>query len=111
MTFLNRDQLPFLGFHIAAVDAYFSKSVPADPFCNSWIVQNIGDVWVTVNGILLKGYPIGHPELTGAAVGVTGNYGEIYQGNINVQSAETTPGSGTTDFHVLIIQKCYNLIG
>lgn len=107
MQFVTFNQLAFLGFFTAVQDAYDSKSFPADPFCNSWTVTNVGDIWVTVNGILLKGYPIGHPDLVGASVGVTGNYGEVYKGNINIQSAQTTTGSGTTVFHVIVIQKCY----
>lgn len=107
MQFLTMNQIPFLAFNTAVYDAFDSKSIPADPFCNSWIVTNVGDIWVTVNGILLKGFPIGQPGLVGASIGVTGNYGEIYRGNINIQSAQTTAGSGTTQFHCIVIQKCY----
>jgi len=109
MIFLTANQIGFLGYNTSIVDCAGPRSVPAGAYCNSWTVQNLGDIWVTVNGILLKGYPIGHPELTGAATGVSGNYGEVYQGNISIQSAQTTPGSGTTDFHCVVILKSYNL--
>jgi hypothetical protein len=67
----------------------------------------MGDIWVNVNGILLKGYPVGHPELIGASMGATGNFGEIYRGLVQINSAESTPGSGTTEFYCIFIQKIY----
>jgi hypothetical protein len=109
LNFLNQSQLPLLVYSISQQPIYDSKSIVLDPFCNSWTVVNLGDVWVTVNGMLLKGYPVGHPELTGSSIGATGNYGEIYRGLVNVNSAESTTGSGTTEFFCLFIQKIYSL--
>lgn len=107
MNRLTENQIAFLTFGVTMNEYSAPKSVVLDPLCNSWVVQNIGDIWVTVNGILLKGHPVGHPELTGAAVGVSGNYGEVFKGILNIQSAETTPGSGSTSFLVIVIQKIY----
>jgi hypothetical protein len=105
--FLNFQQIPFLAFTTNFQELIGSTSCSIDPFCNAWEVINLGDIWVNVNGILLKGFPPGHPELTGASIGVAGQYGEIFKGNVNVQSAATTPGSGTTQFLCLFIQKTY----
>jgi len=56
--------------------------VPVDPRCNGWTAINTGDTLVTVCGIPLKPYPAGHPELTGAAIAIPGNIGEIFEGRI-----------------------------
>lgn len=105
--FLGFQQIPFLAFTSTFQTLQLSTSCTIDPYCNSWTVVNLGDIWVTVNGILLKGFPPGHPELTGASTGVNGNYGEIFRGNVDVQSAQTTAGSGTTIFLCVFIQKVY----
>jgi len=104
---LTSQEIGFLGYSLNHQDITASKSITLDPFCNSWTVINMGDIWVTVNGILLKGYPIGHPELTGASMGATGNFGEIYKGLVQINSAQNAPGSGTTEFFCMFIQKCY----
>ena len=107
-TILQIHQVPFLAYSISHQDVTDSQSITLDPFCNSWTVINMGDVWVNVNGILLKGHPIGQPDLIGASLSATGNYGEIYKGLVNIQSAATTPGSGSTRMYCIIIQKTYN---
>lgn len=107
-TYLQLQQLSLLGYSINSQDIRKTTSCVIDPFCNSWTIVNIGDVWVTVNGTLVKGYPIGHPELTGASLSATGNFGEVYKGLVQVNEASTTPGSGTTVFHCIFIQKIYN---
>lgn len=107
-TYLSLQQLPLLAFSINSQDVYSSDSMTLDPFCNSWTVVNLGDVWVTVNGILLKGYPPGQPGLIGGSVGCTGNFGEVYKGLVQINSAETTSGSGTTQFYCVFIQKIYS---
>jgi len=108
-TYLTFQQLPLLAYGMNYQEITESTSCTIDPFCNSWTIINLGDIWVTVNGMLLKGYPPGHPELTGASTGQNGNFGEVFKGNISVQSAVTTAGSGTTQFLVLFMQKIYNL--
>lgn len=109
ISYLTLQQTPLLAYSINSQDIVTSESITLDPLCNSWTVINLGDVWVNVNGMLLKGYPIGHPELTGASIGATGNYGEVYKGLVQITSAQTTPGSGTTVFYCLFIQKVYAL--
>lgn len=107
--FVQLQQIPLLQYSISSQTLNNPGSVFYDPFCNSWTIVNLGDIWVTVNGILVKGHPVGHPDLTGSSIGAQGNYGEIYKGNIQVNSAQTTTGSGSTSFLLVFIQKVYNL--
>lgn len=109
ISYLTMAQLPLLAYSFNSQDVTGSESITLDPLCNSWTVTNLGDVWVTVNGILLKGYPAGQPGLVGASLGVTGNFGEVYRGLVQINSAQNTPGSGTTQFLCLFIQKVYAL--
>ena len=44
---------------------YEGQTIPVDPRCYGFILINKGDCLVTVNGIKLKPYPPGHPELSG----------------------------------------------
>ena len=51
---------------------------PLRQFCNGWSVTNRGADVVTVNGEICL--PPAGPGLSGETVGVSGNYGEIYDG-------------------------------
>ena len=68
-------------YDIIAQDYAVGGEVKVDPFCNGWTAINNGDTLVRVCGIPLKPYPPGHPELTGAAIAIPGNQGEIYRGS------------------------------
>lgn len=68
--------------------------IPVGVNCNGYIAVNKGDVLAFVNEFPIKGFPIGHPELSGESYGVFGNLGEIYTGKIELRfdnSAGTTP--------------------
>jgi hypothetical protein len=80
-----------------------AQRVPVDKCCNGWTVINKSDVEITVNGIPLKPFPAGHPELSGESFGVVGNIGEIYTGFIDIAFL-TNP---TTYKDVVVIQKTY----
>lgn len=83
-----------------------SDQVIVDQRCNCWTAQNQGDVPAYVNGKLLKGFPLGHPELDGGSYGPTGNADEIYIGEIQITFAPgLVPGSSIQ--MVQVIQKYY----
>lgn len=105
--YVSLQQLLLLAYTVNNQFLDSARSITLDAFCNSWTVVNLGNIWVNVNGMLLKGYPVGHPELVGASTGATGNYGEVYKGLVQITDARNTPGSGTTDFNLLFIQKVY----
>lgn len=71
-----------------------------DPKCNGWTAINTGDELVTVNGIPLL--PGTAPSLTGAAIAIPGNQGELFTGRIWIVFA----GGGSRP-SVCIIQKFY----
>jgi hypothetical protein len=77
--------------------------IHVDDRCNGFTAINIGDTLVTVCGIPLKPYPAGHPELTGAAVAIPGNAGEVFRGRIWIVFA-SAPG---VDPQVVIVQKYF----
>lgn len=77
--------------------------IQVDPRCNAWTAINTGDTLVTVNGIPLKPFPPTHPELTGAAVAIPGNFEERFAGRIWILF-NPTPGLNP---QVCIIQKFY----
>jgi hypothetical protein len=77
--------------------------IPVDKNCNGWTAINTGDTLVRVCGIPLLPYPPGHPELTGAAVAIPGNKGEVFKGRIWIVFA-AAPGVNP---QVVIIQKYY----
>lgn len=77
--------------------------IKVDPKCNGFTAINTGDTLVTVCGIPLKPFPPGHPELTGAAIAIPGNYGELFKGRIWINFANLP---GVTP-QVVIIQKYY----
>jgi hypothetical protein len=83
--------------------SYFGpQEVVPDPRCNGWTAINKGDTLVIVNGIKLKPFPPGHPELSGESFGVQGNLGETYGGVISITFA-----AGGVAPEVMIIQKYY----
>jgi hypothetical protein len=84
MNFIQAKDIQFLPFFTDVVEVTESTSIPVSGLVNSWVAHNQGDVWAFVNRKLLKGYPLGHPELDGGAWGDNGNWGEIYTGRINV---------------------------
>lgn len=77
--------------------------VLVDPMCNGFTAINTGDTFAFVNGIPLKPYPPGHPELTGAAIAIPGNRMEFFTGRIWIVFA-ATPGVSP---EIVIIQKFY----
>lgn len=54
-----------LKFGLLVTDVYNSRTVTVDPNCYGFILINKGADLVTVNGIKLKPYPPGQPELSG----------------------------------------------
>jgi hypothetical protein len=76
--------------------------IAVDANCNGWTAINTGDIGVTVCGIMLKPYPAGHPELTGAAIAIPGNKWEVFSGRIWIVFEQ-----GGADPQVTIIQKFY----
>lgn len=95
--------MEFLSYDIISQSYTQGQEVKVDVRCNSWTAINTGDTLVRVNGIPLKPFPAGHPELTGAAIAVPGNIGEFYQGRIWIVF-DATPGVSP---EVVIIQKYY----
>jgi hypothetical protein len=77
--------------------------IKIDERCNGFTAINTGDTLVTVCGIPLKPFPPGHPELTGAAVAIPGNEGEVFTGRIWIVF-DDVPGANP---QVVIIQKFY----
>lgn len=77
--------------------------VRVDDYCNGWTAINTGDTLVFVNGIPLKPFPPGHPELTGAAIAIPGNLGECYRGRIFIVF-DSPVGANP---QVFIVQKYY----
>ena len=77
--------------------------IKVDQYCNGFTAINTGDTLVTVCGIPLKPFPPGHPELTGAAIAIPGNLGELYRGRIWIVFSDV-PGVNP---QVVIIQKFY----
>lgn len=77
--------------------------IKVDERCNGWTAINTGDTLVMVNNIPLKPFPPAHPELTGAAIAIPGNIGEMFRGRIWIVFANT-PGISP---QVTIIQKFY----
>ena len=106
MKFRNLDITQF--FYNQAGQSYFdSQSVQVIPFCNGWVAINKGDTLVRVNGIPLKPYPPGHPELSGESYGVAGNLGEVFVGdNMVIQVVFDTAAGGVAPW-VIIAQKFY----
>jgi hypothetical protein len=90
-------------FDIIATVYAVGKEVLVDSQCNAWSAINTGDTLVTVNGIPLKPFPPGHPELTGAAVAIPGNKNEFFRGRIWLVF-DPLPGVNP---QVVIIQKFY----
>lgn len=93
--------IPSIEYDIIAQTYNQGGEILVDPHCNGWTAINVGDVGVTVNGIALKPFPPGHPELTGAAVAIPGNLGERFTGRIWIVF---DPGGAPS---VTIIQKFY----
>ncbi len=77
--------------------------IKVDERCNGFTAINTGDTLVFVNNIPLKPFPAGHPELTGAAIAIPGNLGEIFRGRIWIVFGQLP---GVTP-QVTIIQKFY----
>jgi hypothetical protein len=77
--------------------------IRVDEACNGFTAINTGDTLVRVCGIPLLPYPPGHPELTGAAIAIPGNKGEIFRGRVWIVF-DLLPGLNP---QVIIIQKYY----
>jgi hypothetical protein len=77
--------------------------VPVDEKCNSFAAINTGDTFAFVCGIPLLPHPLGHPELSGAAVSINGNENEIFSGRIWIVF-DALPGLNP---QIVIIQKSY----
>lgn len=91
-------------YNIIPQSFFAPQEVTPDSKCNGWTAINKGDTLVIVNGIKLKPFPPGHPELSGESFGVQGNLGEVYTGIISIVFDAT--GGGVAP-EVLIIQKYY----
>ncbi len=107
MRFYQDEELQYLQYNIQVINCTISTSIPIDAHLNSWVAHNQGNVWALVNGKLIKGYPVGHPELEGGAYGPTGNFGEIYRGRIDVLFSPNLANSGTTDPLISVVLKFY----
>lgn len=79
-----------------------SKQIAVPPKCNGWTAINKGADLVIVNGIPLKPYPPGHPELSGESLAVGGNIGEEYSGYIQADFA-----AAASDPLLVIVFKFY----
>ncbi len=90
-------------YDIIAASYAKGGEILVDARCNGWTAINTGDTLVTVNGIPLKPFPPGFPDLTGAAVAIPGNAGELFTGRIWIVFSNT-PGVNPL---VTIIQKYY----
>ncbi len=90
-------------YDIISQDYSIGGEIKVDERCNGWTAINTGDTLVKVCGIPLKPFPPGHPELTGAAIAIPGNLGELFRGRIWIVF-DSTPGMSP---QVTIIQKFY----
>lgn len=77
-----------------------SGNVDLDPLCNGWTAINRGTLTAFVNGIELL--PAPSPGVSPESVGVSGNAGEVYAGNVFVKVDPTDPSP-----LVVFIQKYY----
>lgn len=91
-----------LKYNIQGSSYTVNTEIPVEQNCNAFTVINEGDGIAFVNGIELKPYPPGHPELTGEAVTVGGNIGEVYSGRIEIKFE-----IGQAAPKVVVIKKYY----
>jgi hypothetical protein len=90
-------------YDIIAQSYAVGGEIMVDPRCNGWTAINTGDTLVRVCGIPLLPFPPGHPELSGSAIAIPGNFGEVYRGRIWIVF-DDVPGANPL---VCIIQKYY----
>ncbi len=76
--------------------------VPLRQFCNGWAVTNVGTDIAVVNG--KQCLPPAGAGLSGETVGMSGNYGEVYDAAV-VQIVFLTQ----TGPHVELTQKVYSI--
>lgn len=91
-----------LQYNIQGYSYTVSQDVPVENNLNGFTVINEGDGTAFVNGIELKPYPPGRPDLTGESVSVGGNLGELYRGRIEIKFA-----TGQLFPKVVVIKKYY----
>lgn len=93
-------------YNFNAQEQRISGDVPLDSHCNSVLVINKGDTAAKINGITLKPFPPGFPNLSGESYSISGNKGEILKGNGGRLSVTFDALPGVTPL-VLIVQKYY----
>jgi len=91
-------------YNFRAVDAMTSGMYEVFAGCCELLFINQGDDPCTVNQVLLKPYPPGHPELIGSVFSVTCNENELYDGYLDLVFA----GTGSAPL-VQIVQRFYKL--
>ena len=94
-------------YNIIGQSYYLGQEVKPDKNCNGWTAINKGDTLAWVNGVPLKPYPPGHPELSGESFGVSGNEQEVYDGRIKI----VFDNSVGTNPWIVIVQKFYIKLG
>jgi len=77
-------ELGTLKYSIIGQDYFQGQEVEIVPNCVDWIAINKGAVGVWVNGIFLKPFPPGHPELSGESFAVECNELEEFVGHLTI---------------------------
>lgn len=76
---MNRER-----FGILAGIYYESGEIPVDRFCFGFSLINRGADTVKVNNIVLRGYPPGHPELSGESFSFVDPLSRFYTENFTI---------------------------
>jgi len=94
--------MEILPFNVQGAAYTTNQDILVEKNLNAFTVVNEGDGILFINGIELKPFPPGHPELTGEAVTIGGNLGEVYQGRIELRftAGQVTPKA-------VVIKKFY----
>jgi hypothetical protein len=92
------DKESMTSFNWASINVLENRPVEVDPKCNALTFINIGATLAIVNGVPLN--PTLVPGANGESFSIPGNYGEFFNGRIDV-SFQTGAGN------LLVIQKYY----
>lgn len=79
-------------FGLTCVTMTSSGPLPVQTKCYGFVFINKGDQWVYVNGVLLKGYPPGRPDLSGESFQYTDDNENGYMEKTFVVNFDTTTG-------------------
>jgi hypothetical protein len=94
--------MEFLRYKEYTSDVRAGGEIPLRANCNGWSFTNVGADVATINGRQCLP-PVG-PGLSGETVGVSGNYGEVYE-ELTVQVTLAT----TVNPHLQLTQKVYSI--